>query len=260
MNEAASMATEMQSKQLPPLIEFNRAAVEDVDASKRAGHYVGKDVDFVSVTTRNGAGDSVIWKFETFKKNWEQEATAGRIPQVWLDRALANYERWKSGQEIPLDGTPILAWGVLSPAQQQMLIKLNIKTVEHLAQINDEAKMRIGMGALDLQRKAQAWIAQLKEKGPLTQEVAGLKQENDLLKGSVATLAKQVEELTTLLKTQVQMGQVPTVLGQPSTGYVGQGISASDILDAPAATVALPEPPKKRGPGNPNWVKGKKGE
>mgnify|MGYP001613098773 CR=1 FL=1 len=249
MNEAASIATENTTKQLPPLIEFSRLPVEDVNASKKAGHYVAKDVDYVTVTTRNGKGDGVIWKYDTFKANWEREANANRIPRQWLERAIANYERWNSGQDVPLDGTAILGWGIISPAQQQMLIHLNVKTIEHLAQANDELRTRIGMGALDLQRKAQAWLSQLREKGPSTMEIASLKQTNDIQSGQIATLTKQVEALVAQLRmapsSRTFEPSLPMEAAQSERGIAIEHILPEDVHGPVAGgtvPVERPEP------------------
>ena len=69
-------------------------------------------------------------------------------------------------------------------------------TVEDLARINDEGLRRFGIGAADLKNKAIAWLAQLDDKGPLTQEIAALKAENASLKKQVESLTKKVETLS----------------------------------------------------------------
>jgi hypothetical protein len=95
--------------------------------------------------------------------------------------------------------------------------------------INDEGIRRIGMGGVDLKRKANAWLAQLQDKGPLTQKVASVEAENDQLRMQVETLAKQVSQLMTATQAPASVG--PTVL------------TASDLIDE--------EEPVKRGPGRP---------
>lgn len=239
------MATlaELTKREVPlPHVRFERRVLEDVQASRTAGHYVGKDVDF-AITTSFGGGSDVAHEVPDWLTGLERKVTLNQLTPEQAEKYKQKYDFWKKGQEIPLDGIPIKGWAVISPAQQETLIRLQVLTVEELAAANDEVKRQIGMGALDLQRKAQAWLAQAQDKGPLTQEVAALKQENDVLKGSISTLSRQVQELMDLLKTQARMAQAPSVLNDQ--------ITAADILEAtpPTPAPAIPKRPR----GNPNW-------
>lgn len=48
------------------------------------------------------------------------------------------YEAWKSGLEIPEDGTPLEAWSGVSPQQVKHLRGVGIKTVEALADMSKD--------------------------------------------------------------------------------------------------------------------------
>lgn len=209
----------IERKEKPAYVRFERMAIEDAVASRSAGHYVARDVDYALITPPYTT-DVFKIKVEQWRKNLAQDVANSRIPQEWVDRYMDAYDRWKRGQEIPLDGTPIKGWGVISPAQQETLIRMNILTVEDLAGINDEAIRRVGMGAVDLKHKAAAWLSQLHDKGPLTQEISALKSENDLLKANLANLQKQVEAL------MAKEAQQPVYQLQGT-----EEITASDILD-----------------------------
>ena len=227
-------------KERPAYVRFERIAVEDKAASLREGHYVARDLDMVLITPPYSK-DVFKNKAPQWIENMKQDVQNGRMPQQWMDDYLKAYEHFKRGEEIPLNGTPIKGWGVLSPAQQETLIRMNVLTVEDLAGINDEGVKRVGMGGLDLKNKAQAWLAQLKDKGPITQEMAALKSENLLLKANVETLTGQVQSLA---------AQVRAAQGfSPQQDEQGADIGAADILDEPEA------PTIRRGPGRP-----KKGE
>ena len=142
----------------PAYVRFERRPMEDKAASIREGRYVAKDVDFALVTPPYSK-DCVEYKVEQWLINMERNVRDGRIPEKWADQWKASYNSWKNGQEMPLSGTPIKGWGVLSPAQQQTLIAMNCLTVEDLAGINDEGLRRIGMGAIELRDKAKNWLA-----------------------------------------------------------------------------------------------------
>ena len=182
-------------------------------------------------------------KVEQWKLNMKQDAQNGRIPQEWMDQYLDNYKRWKAGQELPLNGTPIKGWGVLSPVQQETLIRLNILTVEDLGGVNDEGISRIGMGGHDLKNKAIAWLAQLQDKGPLTQEIASIKSENTLLRANVDTLTAQVQQLMAQLRaTQLtnSFNSSPASVVTPAA----ETITAADIFEEPAPALrSAPLPP-----------------
>lgn len=212
----------------PAYVQFERRTIEDKQASIREGRYVAKDVDFALVTP-SYSKDCVEYKVEQWLANIERNLRDERIPQKWADLWREAYKRWKAGQEIPLNGTPIKGWGVISPAQQAMLIAMNCLTVEDLAMANDEGLHRIGMGAIDLRNKAKTWLASMSDHGGVTMKMAAMEQENAILKTSVETLQKQVDALKSMVKAetqQVEYQQEPVE------------ITASDLIDD--------EPPKPR--------------
>lgn len=178
----------------PALVRFVRRAVENKKESLAQGKFVAKDVDFALITPPYSK-DCIEMKVDQWKMNMEQDARAGRLPTEWRDHYLKAFEAWQNGQEMPPNGTPIRGWGTLSPAQQEMLIRINILTIEDLAGVNDEGMRRIGMGSLDLKRKATAWLEQMKDKGPLTEKMAAIQAENDSLKTQVDLLREKVDQL-----------------------------------------------------------------
>ena len=195
-----------ERKDRPAYVRFERLAEEDIPASRAAGKFVAKDVDYVLITPPYSK-DIFKQKVKDWLPQLDRDQSGGRIPQQWVDLYKDAYKRWQNGQEMPLNGSPIKGWGVISPAQQETLLRMNILTVEDLAGVNDEGVRRIGMGAVELKNKAQAWLAQLGDKGPLTMKMAALEQENGQLRGEVATLSRQVHELMTAHRANVQAPQ-----------------------------------------------------
>ena len=207
----------------PSYVKFERRAVEDKKASEEAGHYVAKDVDYVGITP---SGGSDIWwsKVSAWWPLLDQQLRDNRVKREWVDGYKKAYEMWKNGQELPLVGTPIRGWGVISPALQETLIRMSVMTVEDLVALNDEGVKRIGMGGHELKVKARAWVAQLNDKGPLTQQMAAISTENGILKSSIESLQKQVENLMAAVKNQHQDAPAPYVvdediLGSPREQY-----------------------------------------
>lgn len=204
----------------PAYVRFERRPVEDKEASLREGRYMAKDVDFALVTPPYSK-DCVEQKVTRWLEDLDRGVRDGRIPQQWATLWKEGYQKWQNGQEMPLHGTPILGWGVVSPAQQKMLIAINCLTVEDLAQINDEGMKRVGMGGLELRNKAKNWLASVKDHGGLTIQMSALEQENAQLKASVDGLKAQVEALK---------GMIPQA--QPTRVFHAQNeISAEDLLE-----------------------------
>jgi hypothetical protein len=117
---------------------------------------------------------------------------------------------------------------VISPAQQSNLIAINIRTVEDLAGVNDEGVRRIGMGGGELRDKAKAWLSQMKDKGPLTQENATLRAENITLKATVESLGARNKELAERLEILQRGGLERGVHFERAAP--ASGIEAGDIL------------------------------
>lgn len=211
----------------PAFVRFERRSVEDKAATLANGRWTGKDVDFALITppyTR----DVMPMKVPQWLELLRGQLDNGQIKQQWHDDYLRAYEAFRRGEEIPLTGAPIKGWGVISPAQQETLIKMHILTVEDLAAVNDEGIRRIGMGANELRDKAKAWLAQMNDKGALTVKMADVERQNRDLSGQVQALTLQVGGLL----ERLSMYEVD----RPAQSFdVGQsapdtGISATDIL------------------------------
>ena len=212
-----------QDTSIMPYVRFERVAVEDPKATLAAGHYVAKDIDRAYVTPPYSK-DVMIFKVENWLNQLSVDASQGRIPKDWVEKYKRAYEAWKQGQELPLDGFPIKGWGVCSPAQQETLIRLHILTVEQLAAVNDEGIRRIGMGAVDLKNKADAWLKQLNKAGKPTVEMAALKKENASLKSQVENLEEKLAKLAALVEAQTSAMSAPVY--QPMT----DAITADDLM------------------------------
>jgi len=226
-----SVSSVMERRSIAPLVRFERQLVEDKAASLQAGRAVCKDVDYAIVTPPYSK-DEVFKKATTFIEDIQAKGKVGIYTAQQVDQFIQQYTAWKNGQSLPLVGTPIRGWSVLTPAQQENLIRVNIPTVEYLAEANEEGLRNIGMGALDMKRKALAWLSQAVDKGPLTQQIAAIQAENDSLKLSLDTLTRQVEALS------VPVAQTVAPVLQEATS---QEIGINDILDAPVPQIRRPK-------------------
>lgn len=207
----------------PAYVRFERVAIEDVQATLAAGHYVAKDIDMALITPPYSK-DVMKYKVKAWFDILEQDVRNNRIPQSWLDRYKEAYAAFQKGQDLPLTGSPIKGWGIISPAQQETLIKMSVLTVEDLAAMNDEGIKRIGMGAIDLKNKAKAWLLQMKDTGALALQMADLQKKFANQEATIATQNEKIETMKRELAFHNPTGEVENVV--PISG-----ISASDVLD-----------------------------
>lgn len=247
-----SIVGEVSAKEdRPAYVRFERVAVEDKRESINAGHFVARDVDYALVTPPYSK-DVFKQEVNQWFRDLKQQIDSGRIPENWLDKYKDAYTKWQNGQQIPLDGTPIKGWGVISPAQQETLIRLSILTVEDLANVNDEGLKYIGMGAIELKTKAKTWIAQLNDRGPLTQKMASLESENALLRANIDTLTKKLNDLVSTIEMEKRgqdQGQ-----GHGINMSLNSPIDAADILENAGPPRATHEPEQKKKRGRPKKI------
>lgn len=161
----------------PPYVVFETREVEDRQASIDKGHYVAKDVDYALICAQ-GSRDRTERIVAEWLEHIETESRNERFPHAWVKAYKEAYSAWKEGREIPENGTPIRTWPPLSPAQVRLLLDLRVRTVEDLAQLNDEGLSRLGMGARSLKQKAVDWLETSKDSGKLVEELNELRLRN----------------------------------------------------------------------------------
>lgn len=176
----------MADEPKPPYVQFENRTVEDREASIAAGHYVGKDIVFAIVTPA-GTRDRIERDAEEWLKNVEEGVKQERIPSNWYPIYKRALQDFRESRETPELGTPIMDWPSASPAQIKLLLDINVRTVEQLADANEETVTRIGMGGRALKQKAQAWMEASQGKGKVAAELEKLRVAN-------ATLLKRDEE------------------------------------------------------------------
>jgi hypothetical protein len=172
----------------PPYVMFEQRVVEDRAASIASGKYTIKDIDYV-VVTRPGSRDSIEKEALVWLSELGEKARLGNAPVAWHTAFEAAYAAWKKGTEMPVNGTPIKGWPVLSPAAQENLIRAGFLTLEDLAATPDNQLTSIGTGALSYKMKAVSWLEDAKVKGTSVEKIADLSQ--------------KVADLTTLVQTLV---------------------------------------------------------
>jgi hypothetical protein len=110
------------------------------------------------------------------------------------------WEKFQAGLDQVPDGTPLKLMPWITPAMIKNLAVHHIHTVEQLKGMNDAACQSIGMGALELRKKAVIYSDARESSEPLLRTQA----ENEQLRAEVEKVKKdltgQVDELKALLK------------------------------------------------------------
>lgn len=141
----------------PPYVEFKQVAVEDRDASIKAGRRVTKNVNMAFIM-QIGSKDQVEKDADEWIAQITRMAIEGQYPQEWADGFAKKLENWKQGLETPLNGLPVKEWSAISPAEAENLIAAKVFTVEDVAELNEQAIASIGLGTRALRDKARAWL------------------------------------------------------------------------------------------------------
>lgn len=165
------MAVSLLAGARPPYVEFIEKTFEDRAATEKNGAYTARSEDYVIVRQ--------IGSKDTFEKNaTEWLAGLSRDPNMapeWANHFKAQFAAWKSGQEITPDGIHVKTWPLISRSQAETLIRANLRTVEDLARAPEAALMAVGIGARELQHKAQAWLDSAANTGRQSEEVVNLR-------------------------------------------------------------------------------------
>jgi hypothetical protein len=182
----------------PPYVEFVQVPEEDREQTIETGSLTYKDVDFAHITPM-GSKDRIERRVSDWFELLEREVAADRFPREWLTQYKAAYAAWKEGKEIPIEGTPLITWPVVSPAQLKTLVSLKLRSVEDLAQANEETLRRIGMGGVELKQRAANWL-KAASGGKIAEQLTALQIRLTQLEERNKTL----EEQNTSLKAQVK--------------------------------------------------------
>ena len=176
----------------PPHVIFERRAEEDRQASIEAGRYISRDVDY-AIVTPSGSKDRVERVVSDWFSMLASEVRAERWPQAWLDQLKSGYEAWTRGQTPPEHGTPLSTWPALSPAQVKNWAQIGLRTIEELAEANEEALTAYGMGARDMKSRARLFLENAGDSAAL---VAKLRASEEL----IASMQVRMESLEAQLK------------------------------------------------------------
>ena len=188
-----------------PFVKWDTQTIEDHARTQEDGLPRYKDQHYAICSHAGGKGNTIM-KADAFLKHMAQEAKQGRANPMWVQEWKADYDLYKLGQEIPVHGTPIRGWTMISGARQEELIRMNITTVEALSTLTDEGMQNVGMMAVELKRRAQAWLAQ-DEKAGSAQKLKDAQRRCDELEKTVASMEVKLTELGKQVDAKAKKGK-----------------------------------------------------
>lgn len=176
----------------PSYVRFEKRPIEDRAASIANGHFSTVDIDF-AVITPHGTTDEIPRVVKDWFQYLDQQLLEERVPVKYVEYYKSAYDHWLKGEETPLEGTPIKDWPPLSPSQRSNLINVRVYTVQDLANANESTLTLMGMGARELQQKAQNWLQSATDLGKITEQVSALQVANKRLEATVKQQQKTIE-------------------------------------------------------------------
>ncbi|MBK7087005.1 MAG: hypothetical protein IPH53_21090 [Flavobacteriales bacterium] len=172
--------------QRPPFIEFEQRAIEDRNASIASGGIIMRDVDYV-IVRQVGSKDTVEKDAAEWLADLDRLAANRAYPLEWVRHFREKYNAFKAGQIEPEMGMPVRHWPSLSKAQAENLIGAGVRTVEDIAAMNEPTMQRVGMGARELKKKAQAYL-ESRDANKAAEQITALRIENEAKDDRISTL------------------------------------------------------------------------
>ena len=174
------------AEERPVYVDFETRPVEDRAETLKHGRPIYKNVPFAIITPPGGKST-----IEIAAERWLEKTSTDKYAHHYREL----FKAWKHNEETPVEGTPLNMWPGLTPAEVKQIKRANIRTVEDLAQANDEALRHIGMGGVALRDRAKSYLMTAASTGVVSEQLAMLKADKKRLEETVDTMQAQIDEL-----------------------------------------------------------------
>lgn len=169
---------------------FENKAVRDNEASETEGREILKDE--IWVTIRVDGNTELNYNADEWIKEQTEKARRGKVDPRIVEQYKIMLNAFKEGQEPPLEGTDIRHWPQVTRATAENLIRLGVRTVEDLANADENTIRRIQHGGRDMQKKAKAFLEATD--GKAAQKILSLEESLNILKTQNEELLKALQE------------------------------------------------------------------
>ncbi len=152
----------MSNPQTGSFVEFFMESVEFKAESEKAGRPIYKEIPFIRI---QHPGDRLnvleVKADEHYKRKYARQ-----------------WQAFEAGLVGEVIGTPLEQWPQITKSQCKEAAYFGVKTVENLSEVNDAACQRMGMGWIELRKKARDYLAAAAGQAP----ISALQAENERLR------------------------------------------------------------------------------
>lgn len=143
----------------PPIVKFRQMAVEDRNATNEQGRLITRNMNIAEIHQPGQHQHVVEREAEEWLKQLKLLCANGTQPAKWYGAFKEMYDDFLAGRETPETGFPVRSWARLQAADVENFLALNIRTVEAVADMGEEAIKNFGMNARLYRDEARAWLA-----------------------------------------------------------------------------------------------------
>lgn len=132
-----------------------------------------------------------------------------RMAHIIWNSIKPAWQAWKTGQEAPLNGTPLAVWPGISSEQGDVLKQFGLRTVEEVAGMSDGLVTKI---PLPQAREIQANAKRFLESADQSKTAERLEEKDR----EMAALQEQVEEMRAIILDQNKKKEKPEQQPEPA--------------------------------------------
>ena len=183
----------------PPYLDFSVTAKRKV---RGEGEVYFEDCEIVTSTPMGDNKTQVIKEVDDWLSHLKEREHHHMISPKFLKFCEDSYNAWKENRAAPINGTPFEQCSILSPAEIEMVRQANIRSVDDLANCNDEGLQAIGMGARKLKDKAKAYLDNVKDHGAVSEKMVAMEADLNTANEENERLAQRLAALEAKLDAQ----------------------------------------------------------
>jgi len=179
----------------PPYIDYRNDVKENRAETIKAGRIMYDNVVIVSLTPMGDNKTIVEKEVGDWLAHLGERLHNKQISQKYYDFCTQHYAAWSEKRELPAQGTPLQTWPQIDKAQIENVLNANIRTVEDLANANDEGLQLIGMGGRALKEKAKTYLKSATDHGAVTEKVSSLESQLQTAQDDKKIMEDRLHEL-----------------------------------------------------------------
>lgn len=160
-----------------------------------------QEVDWVRYAPSHSPQNTMTWERVKHMEVTDAMLAGEETEKLKLMRARWSmikpaYDAWKSGQDMPLNGTPLAAWAGVTAEKAEVLRRFGIRTVEDVSVLAESQVEKIPLPAVRDMRKAAKLFLESRGSAELAEREAERDKEMEAMR---ARLKEQEERLAAAL-------------------------------------------------------------